>query len=633
LGHIAKARLPSISNLKVIQKNLGPKRFSPEIWPAAHIRATFIGYFAEKRGHTFVPSSPVVPHDDPTLLFTNAGMNQFKPIFLGQVDPKSELYGMKSAVNSQKCIRAGGKHNDLDDVGKDVYHHTFFEMLGNWSFGDYFKTEAIAWSFECLTEVFGLDPDRLYATYFGGDESLGLPADTEARELWLKYLPAERILPFGKKDNFWEMGDQGPCGPCTEIHYDRIGGRDASALVNADLPDVLEIWNNVFIQFNRDEKGLQLLPDKHVDTGMGFERLASILQGYNSNYDTDVFTPLFDAIRRETGAAEYTGKLGSEDVGTKDMAYRVVADHLRTLTFAITDGAMPSNEGRGYVLRRIVRRGVRYGKQFLGAKPGFLSRLIPDVVKIMKNAFPELIAKEEDVVAIIVDEEESFGRTIEKGLAEFEKRAKMVQDAGGSIFTGEDAFYLYDTMGFPLDLTQLMAEERAMSVDKVVFEELMQAQKKNSQSNRKTSSKSMVLKANETSYLSSEGVAATDYQLKYQIDHQPSATVKAIFTGNGFVKDANCDVADIGIVMDRTSFYAEAGGQVYDTGVLASTDGKVSIRIDSVQSFGAYVLHTGVVESGEVKVSYELMLLPNVSNPTFLNPDDTIHQPIFFPHI
>jgi alanyl-tRNA synthetase len=376
-------------------------------------------------------------------------MNQFKPVFLGQVDPTSELHGMKRAVNSQKCIRAGGKHNDLDDVGKDVYHHTFFEMLGNWSFGDYFKAEAIEWSFECLTEVFGLDPDRLYATYFEGDEALGLPADLEARDLWLKYLPASRILPFGKEDNFWEMGDQGPCGPATEIHYDRVGNRDASALVNMDLPDVLEIWNNVFIQFNRDEKGLTLLPAQHIDTGMGFERLASILQGHTSNYDTDVFTPIFDAIKKETGAPDYTGKIDDEDSDFKDMAYRVVADHVRTLTFAITDGATPSNDGRGYVLRRIVRRGARYGKQFLGAKQGFLSRLVPDVVKLMKNAFPEIAAKEEEVIAMILDEEESFGRTIEKGLAEFEKRADAVQKAGGVVFPGEDAFYLYVIIALP----------------------------------------------------------------------------------------------------------------------------------------------------------------------------------------
>ncbi|KAG9813807.1 alanyl-tRNA synthetase, partial [Aureobasidium melanogenum] len=437
-------------------------------WNAAKVRSTFIDYFVKKRDHTFVPSSSVVPHSDPTLLFANAGMNQYKSIFLGTVDPSSDFASLKRATNSQKCIRAGGKHNDLDDVGKDSYHHTFFEMLGNWSFGDYFKKEAIAWSWELLTKEFGLDPARMYVTYFEGDKAGGLEPDLEAKELWKSVgVPEDHILPGNMKDNFWEMGDQGPCGPCSEIHYDRIGGRNAAHLVNMDDPNVLEIWNNVFIQYNREsDKSLRPLPNKHVDTGMGFERLVSVLQDKSSNYDTDVFTPLFDRIQEITGVRKYEGKFGSEDADGIDTAYRVVADHVRLLTFAITDGGIPNNMGRGYVVRRVLRRGARYARKYLNTDIGdFFSKIVPTLVAQMGDMFPEIKKKEQDVKEILNEEELSFAKTLDRGEAMFEKYAQQCKDNNTKSLSGSDVWRLYDTYGFPVDLTQLMAEERGLTIN------------------------------------------------------------------------------------------------------------------------------------------------------------------------
>ncbi|KAK3117531.1 Alanine--tRNA ligase, partial [Teratosphaeriaceae sp. CCFEE 6253] len=431
-------------------------------WTAPKVRSTFIDYF-KSHGHTFVPSSSVVPLSDPTLLFTNAGMNQYKSIFLATVDPDSDFAKLKRAANSQKCIRAGGKHNDLDDVGKDSYHHTFFEMLGNWSFGDYFKAEAIGFSWELLTKVFGLDPDRLYVTYFEGKADVGLEPDTEARDLWLKAGVAEdHILTGDMKDNFWEMGDQGPCGPCSEIHYDRLGGRNAAHLVNQDDPNVLEIWNNVFIQYNREpDRSLKSLPSKHIDTGLGFERLVSVLQNKMSNYDTDVFTPLFARIQEVTGAREYQGKFGDEDADGIDTAYRVVADHVRLLTFAIADGGVPNNVGRGYVVRRVLRRGARYARKYFNTEIGtFFSQIVPTLVAQMGGMFPEIKAKEADVCEILDEEERSFSKTLDRGEVMFGKMAQKAETKGGGKLGGSDVWRLYDTYGFPVDLTKIMAEER-----------------------------------------------------------------------------------------------------------------------------------------------------------------------------
>eukprot|EP01113_Clastostelium_recurvatum_P016297 TRINITY_DN1928_c0_g1_i2.p1 TRINITY_DN1928_c0_g1~~TRINITY_DN1928_c0_g1_i2.p1 ORF type:complete len:963 (-),score=361.25 TRINITY_DN1928_c0_g1_i2:30-2918(-) len=564
------------------------------VWSSQQVRSTFIDYFVKKCGHTFVPSSSVVPHEDPTLLFANAGMNQFKPIFLGQVDPKSEQAKLKRAVNSQKCIRAGGKHNDLDDVGKDTYHHTFFEMLGNWSFGDYFKEEAIGWAWELLTDVFKLDKSRIYVTYFGGDKASGLEPDLEAKAIWEKYLPSPRVLPFGMKENFWEMGDTGPCGPCSEIHYDKIGNRDAADLVNRDDPDVIEIWNNVFIQFNREaDRSLKSLPAKHVDTGMGMERLTSIIQGVGNNYDTDLFQYLFAAIQEVTKHPRpYTRLVGKEDKDNVDMAYRVIADHIRTLTFAINDGAMPSNDGRGSVLRRILRRAVRYGKQILGAPQGFFSQLCQKVVDKMSDAFPELKKNPQHIINVLRSEEEMFNRTLDKGLIKFER---MLKKTVGDTMSAENVYKLYTTYGFPVDLTKLMAEEKGLKVDEKGFEALMVIAGGLSRPKGKKEGKSqIVLGADAVDTLRTKrDVTATDDASKYQ-DDVIEAKVKAIFDGKEFLDAAQDASSVVGVVFDRTNFYAEQGGQIHDTGsVFVNKNEQPSFHVENVQSYGGYVLHVG----------------------------------------
>ncbi|MCX7804755.1 MAG: alanine--tRNA ligase, partial [Planctomycetota bacterium] len=540
-------------------------------------------------------SSPVVPKDDPTLLFANAGMNQFKEIFLGLADPSSDFGRLKRAANSQKCIRAGGKHNDLEDVGKDTYHHTFFEMLGNWSFGDYFKAEAIAWAWELLTEVYRIPKDRLYATCFEGAPELGLEPDVEARELWLRFLPPSRVLPGGMKDNFWEMGETGPCGPCSEIHYDRVGGRDASQLVNSDDKDVIEIWNLVFIQFNRESDGvLRKLRARHVDTGMGLERLASILAGKTSNYDTDLFTPIFEAIRKETGAPPYGGKVGAEDEGGRDTAYRVIADHIRTLTFALTDGAMPGNEGRGYVLRRILRRAVRYGRQKLAARTGFFSRLAPVVAERMESYFPELRKAADRVAAVILEEEESFGRTLDRGLSLFEEAASAAGRTG--TISGEDAFRLYDTYGFPIDLTALMAAERGLKVDMAAYEELMEGARRRSRAAGKAEAQALEINEEILSLLKGAGVPPTDDSAKYELA-PIRAAICAIFV-RGKLADSIAAGGEGLLIFDRTPFYAESGGQVADRGTIQTPAGRAEVL--DVRKAGEYVAHRVRVIEGRL---------------------------------
>ncbi|KAI0564836.1 Alanine--tRNA ligase [Gracilaria domingensis] len=576
---------------------------SPTEWPAARVRKEFIDFFVSKNEHKFVASSPVVPHDDPTLLFANAGMNQFKPKFLGTVSPDSPLAPLKRACNSQKCIRAGGKHNDLDDVGKDTYHHTFFEMLGNWSFGDYFKQRAIDMAMALLLDVYGLPNDRIYATYFGGDESQGLEPDLEAKQIWLKHLPECRVLPFDCKDNFWEMGETGPCGPCTELHFDRLGGRNAAPLVNMDDPTVIEIWNLVFIQFNREpDSSLRLLPSKHVDTGMGFERVTSILQHKMSNYDTDVFMPIFDAIQKAASCRSYTGLLGADDVDGVDMAYRVIADHIRTLTLAITDGAVPDSDGRGYVLRRILRRAVRYGREFLNAPPNFFSNLVDAVVSSMGDAFPELHEKREHVMEVIAHEERTFLRTLDRGTERFRQIVQDLKTKNATEVSGAEAFFLYDTMGFPLDLTQRMAEEVGFTVDEKGYAEAMEAAKEMSRADRAMrsgiSGVRLVLEAEETAYLHGHGVKPTDDEPKYTWNHNPYARVMAIFAGGrgNFVPSSESIAADakFGVILDLTSFYPEAGGQVADIGSFLNESGEtVLFDVGNCQVYGGFILHIG----------------------------------------
>ncbi|KAF4394768.1 hypothetical protein F8388_015674 [Cannabis sativa] len=543
-------------------------------WPANRVRDTFISFFQAK-DHVFWKSSPVVPHNDPTLLFANAGMNQYKPIFLGTADPNTALSKLTRACNTQKCIRAGGKHNDLDDVYK-------------------------------------LPTERIYATYFGGDEKAGLAPDNEARDLWLQFLPSERVLPFGCKDNFWEMGDTGPCGPCTEIHYDRIGNRDAASLVNNDDPTCIEIWNLVFIQFNRESDGsLKPLPAKHVDTGMGFERLTSILQNKMSNYDTDVFLPIFDAIQKTTGARPYSGKVGAEDVDKIDMAYRVVADHIRTLSFAIADGSCPGNEGREYVLRRILRRAVRYGSEVLKAQEGFFHGLVDILVKVMGDVFPELKQHEVRIREIIADEEASFGKTLLKGIEKFKKAAQ------------DDAFVLWDTFGFPLDLTQLMAEERGLQVDVDGFNKAMdEARERSRNAQNKQSGGAIVMDADATAALHHRGIAATDDSFKFTWFKDHKTTVKAIYTGSEFVDSVSADV-EVGIVLSSTSFYAEQGGQIFDTGVLEGSFG--SFQVVNVQIFGGFILHIGYCsgKNGRLSVGDESICKVDYERRKLIAPNHT----------
>jgi alanyl-tRNA synthetase len=519
---------------------------------ANEIRKTFLDFF-EKKQHQIIASDSIVVKNDPTLMFTNAGMNRFKDIFLGNSPAEH-----KRVANSQKCLRVSGKHNDLEEVGRDTYHHTMFEMLGNWSFGDYFKKEAIAWAWELLTDVFRIPPQNLYVTVFGGDIEDGTEQDTEAYELWKTWVPEERILFGSKKDNFWEMGDSGPCGPCSEIHVDirsedekkQTPGRE---WVNKDHPLVIEIWNLVFIQYNRQADGrLQLLPAKYVDTGMGFERLCMVLQGKQSNYDTDIFQSLIHEI-------ESISQIIYGDNKDSDMAMRVIADHLRAVCFTIADGQLPSNNGAGYVIRRILRRAVRYGFTFLNFEKHFLTLLVDKLVTLMGTHFPELKRQQTLIERILLEEEQSFLRTLSQGIQKFEQ---YIQNHPQSIIDGQFAFELFDTYGFPIDLTRLMAEEKGLTVDMEAFHAGLQVQKQRSRAVASLQTddwQELMSTAKPTVFVGYDMLEISCHILKYRL-------VKT--KGKQYYH----------LVLDQTPFYAESGGQVGDSGCLESVNERIHIQ-------------------------------------------------------
>lgn len=583
---------------------------------AKQIRSAFIDFFKGKK-HEYVHSSSTIPLDDPTLLFANAGMNQFKPMFLGTADPNSDMAKWVRVVNTQKCIRAGGKHNDLDDVGKDVYHHTFFEMLGNWSFGDYFKKEICSWAWELLTEVLKLPSERLYVTYFGGDPKSGLEPDDECKNIWLNLgvLPSH-ILPGSMKDNFWEMGETGPCGPCSELHFDRIGGREAAHLVNMDDPDVLEIWNLVFIQFNREsDSSLRLLPRKHIDCGLGLERLVSVIQNKRANYDTDIFVPIFEAIQKGTNSRPYSGKVGSEDVDGIDMAYRVLADHARTLTIALSDGGRPDNTGRGYVLRRILRRAVRYATEKLNAKPGFFATLVNTVVDLLGDTFPEVTKDPQTVIDIINEEETQFLKTLSRGRNLLNRTINKLAEKE---VPGDVAWRLYDTYGFPVDLTQLMCEEKGLQVNMNGYEEAKKAAQLASQGKAAGIEDTIQLDVHALTELQNQGVPPTNDSFKYKYvasDEKYAAytfekctgTVIRLRHNKQFVNEVHSG-QECGVLLDQTNFYAEQGGQIFDEGYMVKADDEsVEFTVKNVQVKGGYILHSGIIE-GTLKVGDKLNL-------------------------
>jgi alanyl-tRNA synthetase len=522
------------------------------------IRQQYKDFFASK-GHKVVDSAPIVVKNDPTLMFNNAGMNQFKDLFLGNKEIKDAR-----VTNSQKCLRVSGKHNDLEEVGVDTYHHTMFEMLGNWSFGDYFKKEAIEWAWELLTEVYKLDKDRLYVTVFEGDKKDGTGLDQEAKDIWSNIIDADKIILADKKDNFWEMGEVGPCGPCSEIHVDlrdqeeidKVGGME---LVNEDHPQVVEIWNLVFMQYNRIKDGsLHPLPAKHVDTGMGFERLVMAMQGKKSNYDTDVFSPLIKEIEKISGKKYKEGEDHPEEQTKTNIAIRVIADHIRTLAFAIADGQLPSNTGAGYVIRRILRRAVRYGYQVLDLKEPFFHKLVDVLAKEMGDAFPELNSQKELCAKVIKEEEISFYRTLEQGIRRLDSRMKLVTQ--GWTLSGDFIFQLFDTFGFPFDLTALIARENGFKVDEKGFEACLQEQKQRSKKASKVDTSDwIVLKEDDKEeFIGYDTIDTSVYITRYRK-----------------VKAKNKEFYQL--VFNFTPFYAEGGGQVGDTGFIESEKEKVFI--------------------------------------------------------
>ncbi|XP_025781799.1 alanine--tRNA ligase, mitochondrial [Puma concolor] len=556
-------------------RGLSRRPFSSEPPPASAtaVRDAFLSFFRDRHGHRLVPSASVRPRGDPSLLFVNAGMNQFKPIFLGTVDPRSEMAGFRRVANSQKCVRAGGRHNDLEDVGRDLSHHTFFEMLGNWAFGgEYFKEEACRMAWELLTQVYGIPEDRLWVSYFGGDPKAGLDPDLESRDIWLSLgVCASHVLSFGPQENFWEMGNTGPCGPCTEIHYD-LAGRGGA-------PQLVELWNLVFIQHNREADGnLQPLPQRHVDTGMGLERLVAVLQGTRSTYDTDLFSPLLDAIQQGCGVPPYLGRVGAADEGRTDMAYRVVADHIRTLSVCIADGVCPGMSGAPLVLRRILRRAVRFSTEVLRAPPGFLGSLVPVVVETLGDAYPELRKHSAQIVNLVSEDEAAFLASLQRGRHIIDQTLRRLGPS--DLFPAEVAWSLSlsGNLGLPLDLVELMLEEKGVRLDSAGLARLAQEEAQHrSRQAEPAQERGLQLNVHALGELQRRGVPPTDDSPKYNYSLRPSggyefgtceAQVLQLYTEDGTAVASVGKGQRCGLLLDKTNFYAEQGGQASDRGYL-----------------------------------------------------------------
>uniref|UniRef100_A0A5F8H2U3 Alanine--tRNA ligase n=1 Tax=Monodelphis domestica TaxID=13616 RepID=A0A5F8H2U3_MONDO len=580
---------------------------------ASVIRTAFLHFFRDRHGHQLVPSASVMPRSDPGLLFVNAGMNQFKPIFLGTVDPRSEMARFRRVANSQKCVRTGGRHNDLEDVGRDLSHHTFFEMLGNWAFGgEYFKEEACSMAWELLTHIYEIPQDRLWVTYFGGNPPEGLAPDYESRDIWLSLgVPSSRVLSFGPSENFWEMGEIGPCGPCTEIHYDLSGG--------VGPPQLVELWNLVFMQYNREADGsLQLLPQRHVDTGMGLERLVAVLQNKRSTYDTDLFSPLLTAIQQGCRAPPYQGQVGKADGGHTDMAYRVVADHIRTLSICMADGVYPGMSGASLVLRQILRRAIRFSSEVLQAPPGFLSSLVPIVVETLGDAYPELQKNTTQITSLVAEEETAFLSSLERGRRVIDR---TLQQLGPShLFPAEVAWSLSGNLGLPLDLVGLMLEEKGVQLDSAGLEQLAQeeAQRRSQAQQAKPAKKAELrLDIHALSQLQRQGVPPTDDSSKYNYSLLPNgsyefgaceAEIIQLYTLDGAATDSVGGGQRCGLLLDKTNFYAEQGGQACDRGYLICKGQQdVLFPVIGAQIYGGFILHE-VIALETLKVGDQVQL-------------------------
>ncbi|XP_012917255.1 alanine--tRNA ligase, mitochondrial isoform X2 [Mustela putorius furo] len=577
-----------------------PLSSEPPPAQATAVRDAFLNFFRDRHGHRLVPSASVRPRGDPSLLFVNAGMNQFKPIFLGTVNPRSEMAGFRRVANSQKCVRAGGRHSDLEDVGRDLSHHTFFEMLGNWAFGgEYFKEEACSMAWELLTQVYGIPEDRLWVSYFGGDPNAGLDPDLESRDIWLSLgVPASHVLSFGPQENFWEMGDTGPCGPCTEIHYDLTG--------RVGAPQLVELWNLVFIQHNREADGsLQPLPQRHVDTGMGLERLVAVLQGTRSTYDTDLFSPLLKAIHQGCGAPPYLGRVGAADEGRTDMAYRVVADHIRTLSICIADGVYPGMSGAPLVLRRILRRAVRFSTEVLRAPPGLLSSLVPIVVETL-------------IASLISEDEAAFLASLQRGRRIIDRTLRRLGPA--KLFPAEVAWSLSlsGNLGLPLDLLELMLEEKGVQLDSAGLARLAQEDAQHrSQQAEPVQEQGLQLSVHALGELQRRGVPPTDDSPKYNYSLRPSggyefstceAQVLQLYTEDGTAVASVGKGQRFGLLLDKTNFYAEQGGQASDRGYLTRVDQEdVLFPVARAQVCGGFILHEAVAPE-DLKVGDQVQL-------------------------